>query len=537
VVLGALRPILEDPTVEKIGQNLKYDLIVLRGAGIRVAGVGFDTMLADYLLQAGERNHNLDELARRYLGYKTIKIAELLGSGCAQKRMDEVPVRRVADYAGEDALLPVRLRPLLAQQLEEAGLMELFTRLELPLIDVLVEMEYVGIKVDTVRLAELSRRYGERMAALEEEIFALAGHELNLDSPRQLQQLLFGELKLPAQKRTAKTGPSTDADVLEELARLHPLPAKILQYRQYAKLKGTYVDALPRMVHPATGRVHASFNQVVTATGRLSSSEPNLQNIPVRSTEGQEIRSAFVAGEADWLLLSADYSQIELRILAHFSGDGPLCAAFARDEDIHARVASQLHGVPIEDVTPSMRREAKAVNFGVIYGQSAFGLAKALGIEKEAAAAFIDNYFRQYPGIEEFLRRVLAECRETGYAKSVLGRRRVIRGIREAPSRQRNLAERTAVNTVVQGSAADLIKLAMLRLRHRLRHERLAARLLLQIHDELVFEVPASQLHELAAVAKEEMASVYELRVPLKIDIKYGATWGEVVDWEPRSQP
>ena len=325
-------------------------MIVLRTAGVALAGVTFDTMVASYLLDAGRRNHNLNDLAKRYLNHATIKIEELIGSGKRQKRMDQVPVAQVADYAAEDAWLPVCLRPILAEKLAREELDDLLAKLELPLVEVLSEMEYTGIKVDVGRLAELSRRFGERMAALEREIYELAGYRFNIASPKQLQQLLFVEKKLPVVKRT-KTGPSTDVAVLEVLAAQHPLPEKIVRYRQYAKLKGTYVDALPAMVHPVTGRVHASFNQVVTATGRLSSSDPNLQNIPVRTDEGREIRSAFVPGQEGWLLLAADYSQIELRILAHYSGDEQLCDAFARDEDIHARVASQVSGVPLADVT------------------------------------------------------------------------------------------------------------------------------------------------------------------------------------------
>jgi len=525
--LAALKPILEDPAVKKIGQNIKYDAIVLRSAGIHLAGTAMDTMVASYLLETGRRNHNLDELARTYLGHETIKITELIGTGKNQKRMDEVPVRQVADYAGEDAWLPLRLRPILAERLKQAELDDLLDSLELPLIDVLAEMEYCGIRVDPARLSELSDRYGQRMAELERSIWREAGREINIASPKQLQALLFDELKLPVVKKTAKTGPSTDAEVLEELAPLHPLPAMILQYRQYAKLKGTYVDALPAMIHPETGRVHASFHQAVTATGRLSSSDPNLQNIPVRTEEGREIRSAFVAGEEGWVLLAADYSQIELRVLAHFSGDARLAEAFARDEDIHARVAGSVAGVPLEQVTPEMRRAAKAVNFGVIYGQGPAGLARSLGIKQEAAAKFIDSYFEGYPGIEKFLAKVLADCRKNGYAKTILGRRRAISGVREGAGRQRNLAERTAVNTVIQGSAADIIKRAMIAIHRRLKTERLSAKMLLQIHDELILEVPADQLQHLAALVREEMNGACALNVPLKVDMKSGPNWAE----------
>ncbi|MFZ5828486.1 MAG: DNA polymerase I [Planctomycetota bacterium] len=524
-VLTALRPILEDPAVEKIGQNLKYDMIVLRGAGIRLSGLKFDSMIASYLLEAGERNHNLDELAKRYLGHTTIKIEELIGSGKKQKRMDEVSARRVADYAGEDAMIPLRLRPILEEQLRRAGLMELFLDVELLLVEVLVELEFTGIRVDVEFLGKLSERFGERMELLEQQIYDMAGRPVNIDSPKQLQQLLFNELKLPVVKKTAKTGPSTDAEVLEELARVHPLPAKIMEYRQFGKLQGTYVDALPRMVHPQTGRVHASFHQAVAATGRLSSSDPNLQNIPVRTEEGREIRAAFIPGDTGWEILCADYSQIELRVLAHFAEDENLRAAFARDEDIHARVASQINGVPLTDVTSAMRREAKAVNFGVIYGQSAFGLARALGIEKDAAARFIESYFGGYPGIEEFLARVLNDCRKQGYVSTILGRRRAIRGVRPDAGRQRNLPERTAINTVIQGSAADLIKLAMLRVHRRMQEEAFPGRMLLQIHDELVFEVPAAQRDRLARMVAAEMVAVYPLSVPLKVDVKAGFNW------------
>ncbi len=525
--LEALRPILENPAVKKVGQNLKYEIVVLRSAGVELAGVEFDTMVADYLLRAGYRGHKLGDLSRLYLGHTASEIEELIGTGKNQKRMDEVPVDAVTDYAGEDAVLPWRLRPILAKKLADAELEDLFSDVEMPLVDVLAEMEFNGIRVDIERLGELSRRYGERMDSLTDEIYELAGRPLNIASPKQLQEVLFDELKLPVIKQTAKSGPSTDVEVLEELAQKHPLPAKIIEYRQYAKLKGTYVDALPELVHPETGRVHASFNQGVTATGRLSSSDPNLQNIPVRTEEGREIRSAFVPGDDGWVLMAADYSQIELRVLAHYSEDEHLCEAFARDEDIHARVAGQVNGVSLDEVTPQMRREAKAVNFGVIYGQSAFGLAKSLGIPKEEAGQFIDNYFAGYPGIERFLDQVLADCRQNGYVSTILGRRRDIEReqIREISSRQRNLVERTAVNTVIQGSAADLIKLAMIAIHRRLRRERLEARMLLQIHDELIFEVPSDQLDTLTQLVRDEMVGVIDLSVPLKVDIKAGPDW------------
>ena len=525
--LDALRPLLEDPGIGKLGQNLKYDRIVLRGAGIELAGTPFDTMVASYLLDAGQRNHNLDDLAKRYLHHVTIKIEELIGSGKRQKKMDEVPVPQISDYAAEDALVPVRLQPILARRMEEDGVSRLFREVEMPLINVLVELEYNGVKIDVGRLAELSRDFGRQIERLEQEIYALAGREFNIASPRQLQDVLFVEQKLPVVKRTAKTGPSTDVDVLEELAHKHPLPAKIVDYRQYAKLKGTYVDALPQMVNPRTGRVHASFNQVVTATGRLSSHDPNLQNIPVRTEAGRAIRSAFVPGEEGWTLVAADYSQIELRVLAHYTGDERLCEAFQRDEDIHARVAGQVNNVPLEQVTADMRRQAKVVNFGTIYGQGALGLARQLGIERETAAKFIASYFETYPGIERFLIESLAECRKQGYVTTILGRRRAIEGVRADAGRSRNLAERTAVNTIIQGSAANLMKLAMIAVFRRLKRERHPARMLLQIHDELIFEAPAAEVDYLAKLLREEMSGVHPLRVPLKVDVKAGPNWAE----------
>ncbi len=528
--LEALRAVLENPAIAKVGQNLKYDMVVLRSAGAELAGAAFDTMVASYLLDAGERNHNLDELAQRYLHHQTTKISELIGSGKTQKRMDEVPLAQITHYAAEDADIAWRLRPMLRPRLEAAKLDKLFETVEMPLVEVLVELEFNGIKIDVALLGELSRKYGVLLEKLEREIYELAGREFNIGSPKQLQQILFEEHKLPVLKKT-KSGGSTDVEVLEELARLHPLPAKIIEYRQYAKLKNTYVDALPLLVHPQTGRVHASFNQVVAATGRLSSSDPNLQNIPVRSGSGREIRAAFLPGHEGWKLLAADYSQIELRVLAHFSQDATLCEAFARDEDIHARVASEVYHVPLEGVTPEMRRSAKAVNFGVIYGQSPFGLAKQLNIDQAQAAAFIDAYFDRYRGVEEFLAGILEECPRTGYVSTILGRRRAIRGIRSGVSRQRNLPERTAINTVIQGSAADLIKLAMIKIHRRLREEQLSARMLLQIHDELVFEVPPNELAHVAQLVSDEMSGVLELTVPLKVDLKSGDNWADCQAW------
>jgi len=523
--LTALRPSLENPDVEKVGHNLKHDMVALAALGIELGGPRFDTMVASYLLDAGERIHEAGELAARYLRHTTTTLAALAGIGKAQRSLMEVPVAAVAEYACESVDVAWRLRPILAKLLAESELDTLFDTLEMPLVEVLAAMEVAGIRVDRPRLAELSGQYGKVVASLEEEIYSLAGRSFNIGSPKQLQQVLFEEQQLPILKKT-KTGGSTDVEVLEELALTHPLPAKIIEYRQYSKLKNTYVDALPAMVHPLTGRVHAAFNQVVAATGRLSASDPNLQNIPVRNERGREIRAAFLPDEGS-LLVAADYSQIELRVLAHYSGDPELCEAFARDEDIHTRVASQVYHVSPEAVTADMRRTAKAVNFGVIYGQSPFGLAKTLGIEQPEAAAFITAYFDRFRGVEEFLASILEECKINGYVKTILGRRRAIRGVRSGAGRQRNLPERTAINTVIQGSAADLIKLAMIKIHRRLRDEKLSGRMLLQIHDELVFEVPSDQVQPLAQLVVEEMATAVQLQVPLKVDVKFGHNWSE----------
>jgi DNA polymerase I len=528
LVQNALKPIFENPAIKKIGQNLKYDTIVLRGIGIDLRGIAFDTMVADYLLEPGERSHNMDDMARRHLCHQTITIDQLIGTGKNQKRMDEAPVAAITQYAAEDADVPLRLTDLLEPRLHGSGLFELFADLEMPLIDVLVEMEWNGIRVDVERLRDLSGQFNEQIMRLEREIFEIAGREFNIDSRIQLGELLFKELKLPVVKRT-KTGPSMDAEALEELALLHPLPAKIIEYRHVAKLKSTYVDALPELILPATGRVHTSFKQDVAATGRLSSQDPNLQNIPIRTEQGRAIRSAFLPGPPGWLLMTADYSQIELRVLAHFSGDATLRQAFADDRDIHSQVASEVYSVPLDKVTSEMRRAAKAVNFGVIYGQSPFGLAKALGIDQQEAAQFIQRYFDGYPGVDAFLLQTLVQARRDGYVSTIANRRRPVSGVRDpavlADKRQRNLPERIAINTVIQGSAADIIKRAMINVHRRLASERLQAKLLLQIHDELVLEFPPEERQQLETLVVEEMSSAANLAVPLKVDVHVGPNW------------
>lgn len=522
----ALRPILEGPAVEICNQNIKYDMLVLRRAGIELRGIGVDPMVGSYLLEAGARSHSLDELSRRYLQHEMIPISMLIGKGMFQKRMDEVEVPLVAEYAVEDAEVACELSGLISDKLREQGLWDLYWNLERPLIEVLVEMQANGIRVDAERLREQSAGLEARLAAIKRDIYGSAGHEFNIDSPKQLQQVLFRELKLPVLRRT-KTGASTDQDVLEQLALQHPLPSLLLEHRTLTKLKGTYLDALPQMINPDTGKIHTSFNQVVAATGRLSSSDPNLQNIPIRTAEGRRVREAFIPSDPGWRLLCADYSQIELRMLAHFSGDEVLSAAFEQGGDIHTAVAAQIFGVAPDAVDSQMRRVAKAVNFGVIYGQSPFGLAAAIGISKGDAAKFIDGYFERYAGVDRYLDRLLLKCTRTGFATTILGRRRSITGIRPQPQpgRQRNLPERTAINTVIQGSAADLIKQAMLNVFARLKRERHPGRILLQIHDELVFETPADRVDDLARLVKEEMEHALPLSVPLKVDLAVGDDW------------
>jgi DNA polymerase-1 len=485
-------------------------------------------MVADYLLDPGERSHNLDDLARRHLAHQNITIESLIGTGKAQKRMDEVPVQKISDYASEDADVPLRLKAILEPRLEAQNLTPLFRDLEIPLIEVLAEMEFNGVRIDPERLKELDAKFTEQVTQLQKDIYEIAGGEFNIDSRNQLAKLLFEDCKLPIVKRT-KTGPSTDVDVLEELARLHPLPAKIIEYRQYAKLQSTYVIALQELVNPTTGRVHTSFKQDVAATGRLSSQDPNLQNIPVRTEAGRMIRSAFLPGPAGWQLMTADYSQIELRVLAHFSSDETLREAFLSDRDIHTQVAAGVYNLPLEAVTREMRSSAKAINFGIIYGQSPFGLSKALDINQGEAAAFIEAYFARLPGVETFMEKILLDCRRDGFVSTILSRRRPVQGVRDPKTlrnkRQRNLPERIAINTVIQGSAADIIKQAMLNVHRRLQREGLQSKLLLQIHDELVFEFPPEEQERLAKLVSEEMSTAAQLSVPLKVDVKTGPNW------------
>lgn len=530
-VVDTLRPILERQDLELVNQNLKYDLLVLRRAGILVNGLGMDPMVGHYLLDAGARSHGLDELARQYFEHEMIPISDLLGKGLFQKQMNEVEIAMVAEYASEDAAIAWELAEVIGKELRDAELWDLYWNLERPLIEVLVEMQHNGIRVEPSLLQEQSVEATGRLAQIKSEIFALAGHEFNIDSPIQLRQVLFEELNLPVLRRT-KTGPSTDQDVLEELAQQHPLPVKMLEHRRLSKLKSTYLDALPQMINPDTGRIHTSFNQVVAATGRLSSSEPNLQNIPIRTEEGRRVRQAFIAGAPGWQLLCADYSQIELRMLAHFSQDPALLTAFTEGVDIHTAVAAQVFGIDPQVVDKAMRGVAKAVNFGIIYGQSPFGLATSLGIAKDEAARFIEDYFARYAQVDRFFTQILEQAVEQGYVTTILGRRRSITGIRSTTGRQRNLAERTAINTVIQGSAADLIKQAMINVYRRLKREGWSAKLLLQIHDELVLDVPDGEISAVARLVQEEMEGALDLSVPLRVDLAAGVNWLETKNLE-----
>lgn len=531
--LAALKPILEDPSIQKINQNIKYDALVLRAAGVRLAGIAGDSMIADYLLRSGERSHNLDDLARHLLDHENTSITELIGKkGKSQLSMDQVPTDKICRYAAEDADVAWRLTDLLENRLAMDGLSKLYSEVEVPLIDVLIDMEADGIRLDVPFLERLSRAMTRQLESIESQIYALAGHEFNILSLKQLRVVLFDELGLPVQKRTGMTNEaSTDQESLEKLAVLgYELPQKLIEHRQISKLQGTYVDALPALVNPRTGRLHTSFNQAVAATGRLSSSDPNLQNIPARSDLGREIRQAFVPRDG-WTLIAADYSQVELRLLAHFSGDAALKKAFVENKDIHASVAAQIFKVPESKVTADQRRVAKTVNFGVIYGMSAFGLAQRLGLSQGEASRFIEDYFAQFPAVEKYQERLLRNCAQQKFVGTILGRRRRIEGVRPtATVRSLNQPEREAVNMEIQGSAADLMKLAMLGVHKRLAAERLQARMLLSVHDELVLEAPPKELATVADLVRREMTGPLALDVPLTVDIAAGPNWLQLED-------
>ncbi len=488
-------------------------------------GIWFDTMVASYLLNPVRSGHGLDSLAVEYLDHKMISYEEVAGKGKEQVCFSRVPVERASLYSCEDADATFLLHKLFLPRLEESGLDRLFFDLEMPLVRILAEMELQGVKLDLERLAELSAGFAAQLAELEQRIFKLAGLQFTINSPKQLGEVLFDRLQLPTGKKT-KTGWSTDMDVLTRLAQEHELPALVLQYRSISKLKSTYTDSLPRLAEPATGRIHTSYNQAVTNTGRLSSSEPNLQNIPIRTEEGRKIRQAFIADEGS-LILSADYSQIELRVLAHLSGDRVFCDAFARDEDIHTRTASEVFDIMPGLVTPEMRRQAKTINFGVIYGQGAFSLARELGVSTRMAKEFIDNYFYRHSGAREFLDASMRNAERDGYVTTLMGRRLPIPDIRSSNANTRAFAQRNAINYPIQGSAADIIKQAMLRVWSRLRHDGMKSRLIMQVHDELVFEVPEDERLQMEMLVSHEMERAVPLKVPLKVDVSCGKNWSE----------
>jgi DNA polymerase-1 len=526
-VLQRLQPIFENPNLTKVGQNIKFDMQVLANNGVQVNGVGFDTMLASYVLNPARSGHGLDALAIEHLGHKMISYSEVTGKGKGQVNFSHVEIEPASAYACEDADATWLLRQKFGPLLTEFGLEGLFRTVEMPLVPILSEMENHGVLLDTAMLDGLSKDFAARLAELEGRIFELAGGPFNLNSPKQMGEVLFERLDLKTGKKTkGKTGWSTDNEVLSALAEEHEIARLILDYRGVSKLKSTYTDALPRLVSRRTGRVHTSYNQTVTNTGRLSSSDPNLQNIPVRTDEGRLIRHAFIAPPGH-VILSADYSQIELRVLAHLSGDQVFCHAFANDEDIHTRTASEVFGLFPEMVTSEMRRQAKTINFGIIYGQGAFSLAKQLGIARKTAEEFIAAYKERHSGAVAFLDSCIRQAEETGSVITILGRRLPIPDIRSTNGNVAAFARRNAINYPIQGSAADIIKCAMIRVDKRIRAEGLRSRLVMQVHDELVFEVPEAELLAMELLVEEEMSHAVEARVPLKVDISYGANWSE----------
>ena len=527
LLLQELKPLLEDERIKKIGQNLKYEFIIFKRHGITLRGIYCDTMIASYLLNPSKHNHNLDDIAMDYLDYRTTSFKEVTGSGKNAVTFDAVPIETAKDYACEDSDITYILSGLLLPRLKEDGFQELFTEVELPLLEVLAYMEMAGVKINVGLLKQLSEEYAITLDAITKKIYELAGDEFNINSPQQMGKILFEKLKLPGAKKT-KTGYSTDISVLTNLARVHPLPAEILSFRTLSKLKSTYIDSMPELINPQTGRIHTSYNQTVTATGRLSSSEPNLQNIPIRTEEGKRIRAAFIT-EPGWKMLSADYSQIELRILAHLSQDQTLIDAFVHDEDIHTRTAAEIWGVKPQEVTAQMRREAKVINFGIVYGMSAFGLSQQLEIEPRLAQAYIDDYFRKYKGVQRYIDEVIKDAQEKGYAITLLNRRRYLPEITSGNVTARKFAERTAINTPIQGTAADLIKVAMIRIFNKMRQEKFVGRMILQVHDELIFEAPEPEIEPLSRLVKVEMEGVIKMSVPLKVDMSWGNNWSEVL--------
>lgn len=525
-VLDKLKPWLESDQHAKLGQNLKYDAHVLANHGITLRGIAHDTLLESYVLES-DKPHDMDSLAKRHLGLTTLPYTEVCGKGAKQIGFDEVAIDRATEYAAEDADVTLRLHEHLWPQLEATPqLAALYRDIELPVLSVLQQMERTGVLIDPFLLSQHSEELGRRLHELEREAHDLAGQPFNLGSPKQLGEILFGKLGLPVVKKTATGQPSTDEEVLEKLAEDYPLPKLLLEHRSLSKLKSTYADKLPRMVNPKTGRVHTSFSQATAVTGRLSSSEPNLQNIPIRTPEGRRIRAAFIAPK-DHFIVSADYSQIELRIMAHLSGDARLLEAFAHGEDVHRATAGEVFGVPPAEVTSEQRRYAKVINFGLIYGMSAHGLAKNLGIERVAAQGWIDRYFARYPGVADYMERTRVEAREQGFVETVFGRRLYLPDIRASQAGRRQAAERAAINAPMQGTAADLIKKAMIAVSDWLAGSGLKSKLVLQVHDELVLEVPKAELDTIRAELPGLMGDVAALKVPLLVEVGAGDNWDE----------
>ena len=526
-VLAQLRPLLEADSPGKLGHNLKYDMSVLANHGIELAGISHDTMLESYVLDSTASRHDMDSLALKYLGHKNISYEEVAGKGARQLNFQEVPVEQAAPYAAEDADITLRLHQALWPRLQSVPALEkVYRDIDLPLVPVLSRIERTGVLVDTGMLARHSEELTRRLQEIEAEAQALAAQPFNLGSPKQIQEILFDRQKLPVLAKTPKGAPSTAESVLQELALDYPLPRLILDYRSLSKLKSTYTDRLPERVDPDTGRVHTSYHQAVAATGRLSSSEPNLQNIPVRTEEGRRIRQAFVAASG-CRMVAADYSQIELRIMAHLSRDEGLLKAFASGEDIHRATAAEVFGVPLAQVNPDQRRSAKAINFGLIYGMSAFGLARQLGIAQPAAKDYVDRYFARYPGVKAYMDATRSQAHEDGYVETVFGRRLYLPEINTRNMQRRNAAERTAINAPMQGTAADIIKLAMIRADRWLHGQTSGARMIMQVHDELVFEVPERELDKVCEGVRTCMEQAASLSVPLVVDIGVGGNWDE----------
>lgn len=525
-MVDAFRPFFESTTIEKVGQNLKYDLLVLSHYGVEVAGPLFDTMLAHYVVQP-EQRHNMDLLAEKYLHYRTIPIEALIGSGRTQRNMADLEPKEIVDYACEDADVTLRLYPILKEEMEKYEVTSVFTHIEMPLLPVLARMERNGVRLDTAALEETGRNFTERMQQLETDIYELAGHEFTITSPKQVGAVLFDELQISAKVKKTKTGQySTSEEVLESLRDKHPIVEKILQHRALKKLLSTYVEALPKLIHPQTGHIHTSFNQAVTATGRLSSSNPNLQNIPVRGEDGREIRRAFVPEEGE-VFFSADYSQIELRIMAHLSEDEHMVADFNSGLDIHAATAARIFHKPVEEVDRDERRKAKTANFGIIYGISAFGLSERMGVSRGEAKELIENYFATYPKVREYMNESIERAKQTGYITTQFGRRRYLADINAGNATVRGYAERNAVNAPIQGTAADIIKLAMVAIDRRLHEEKLQTRMILQVHDELNFSVPPTELEQVRHLVVEEMERAFQMRVPLVAECGEGTNWLE----------